>query len=160
MQVPFLKIFGFIISYTSVFGLAMLELWAAVPLGFALKLNPWMNAVLSCSGAITGVAIVIFGGESIRKFIVRVRGESKRQTKTKTKKKHKPNKLAGIWKKYGVIGLGLLAPWITGAPIGAALGMALKAEPKKLLIWLSAGTILCTSILVLIGVAGMGIFKH
>lgn len=126
----------------------MLELWAAVPLGFALKINPWMNSLFTFTGAITGVAVVIFGGKAVRNFIVRVRGESKR----KKGKKTKPNKLAVIWNKYGVIGLGLLAPWITGAPLGAALGLALKAEPKKLFLWISIGTALCVLMLVFIGV--------
>jgi uncharacterized membrane protein len=161
-----MRIFGFIISYASVFSLAMVELWGAVPLGFVLKINPWLNGLLASLGAITSVVIIIFGGEGIRRRIVKSKVIRLRASRfggreaQKSKGKKKKSTLQSIWDKYGVIGLGLLAPWITGAQIGAALGIALKADPKKLFLWLSAGIIICTVILVLLGVGGVSLFTH
>ena len=47
-----------------------------------------------------------------------------------------------------MVGLGLLAPLLTGAPLGAALGVTLGGHTKKqLMVWMSAGIVLWAVIL-------------
>jgi len=65
-----------------------------------------------------------------------------------------------IWNKYGVIGLGLLSPLLFGAPLGAAVGIALGAGKKPLILWMSIG-ILCWSVcLTLVGFTGLLAFEN
>ncbi len=136
-----------------VFLMSMLELWAAVPLGFALKLHPFVNFTASVLGAASGSALVIFGSEGIRRIYCRLRPLKKTEY---NKDKPPKGRLARIWDRYGIIGLGLAAPWITGAPIGALIGITLKAEPVKLMLWTAAGIVLCAAVFV---ISGMGLIS-
>jgi membrane protein DedA with SNARE-associated domain len=140
-----------ILNILSVTALAILELWVATPLGFVLGLHPLITGIANIVGATIGVFIVVFTGERLRNWILK-------HHKSKNEEK-KPSLIQRIWQKYGVIGLGLLAPLLTGAPLGAALGIALGAPAKKLLLWMSLGIILWTVILVLLGVAGVEAFS-
>ena len=42
-------------DFSAVFVLAILEMWAAIPLGFHLKLDPTMLAVATLGGSLVGV---------------------------------------------------------------------------------------------------------
>jgi hypothetical protein len=64
-----------------------------------------------------------------------------------------------IWNKYGIIGLGLISPLLFGAPLGAALGIALGAEKKALFIWMSIGIIIWSIILTYAGYIGLMTFQ-
>jgi hypothetical protein len=65
--------------------------------------------------------------------------------------------LRKIWNNYGIIGLGLLSPLLFGAPIGAAIGVALGAPRNRLLLWMSVGIIIWTIILVFLVLQGISI---
>jgi membrane protein DedA with SNARE-associated domain len=139
-----------ILNILSVIALAVLEHWAAIPLGFILGLHPVIIAVASITGATLGAFIIVFTGERLRNWILKHHRLKKDEGK--------PGTVQKIWQRYGVIGLGLLAPLLTGAPLGAALGIALGAPAKKLFLWMSLGIILWAVILVLLGVAGIEVF--
>ncbi len=139
-----------ILSILSVTALAILELWAAIPLGFVLGLHPLIIFITNVIGATIGVFIIVFTGERLRNWILK-------HHKTSTDG-GKSGSIQKIWQKYGVIGLGLLAPLITGALLGAAIGIASGASKNRLLLWMTIGIIVWTVILVLLGVAGVEIF--
>jgi uncharacterized membrane protein YdjX (TVP38/TMEM64 family) len=127
----------------------IIELWAAIPTGTALKLYPLLNGIASALGAIIGAAVVIFFGDRLRNGLL------------KKKKKGEKNKgrIYRIWEKYGVIGLGMLSPLITGAPLGAAIGILLGASPRRLIIWISIGIVIWTIILTTISTLGFAGFQ-
>ncbi|MCC3374638.1 small multi-drug export protein [Cohnella sp. REN36] len=113
------------------------ELWAAIPLGFAFGLHPILIGAASAAGSIVAAAVVIFFGKSLRAWLQRrMTGNSKRG-----------GRITRIWDKYGVAGLGFLSPLITGAPLGAAVGIALGAKPVKLFVWMAAGIVVWSVIL-------------
>lgn len=58
-------------KWGSVFGTSMLELWAAIPLGFALQLPAVVTGILSAIGAIASAGIVIFLGGSLRSWLIK-----------------------------------------------------------------------------------------
>ena len=136
-----------LLKLLSVFVLAAIELWAAIPAGLALGLHPVLIGITVAGGAILGTFVVVFFGERIRNWLVRRHAgkEGKKQ----------PGLIHRIWQRYGTIGLGLLAPLVTGAPLGAALGLALGASTGRLMIWMSLGIILWTTILTTIGTLGL-----
>ncbi len=136
-----------IIQLLIVMGISIVELWAAVPAGFALNLDPALIVVTSSIGAIIGAAIVVFAGEKIRTKIIKWHYGGKENPKQ--------SRLYRIWDKYGVVGLGLLSPLLFGALIGAALGSLLGAKKLRLLLWMSIGIVVWSIILTLIGVAGI-----
>ena len=127
-----------ITSLIAVFGASIIELWLGVPLGFFLNLNPVLIAIISAAGSILSAYLVIILGEGIRKRFIKWRyGEQL----------IKKGRIYDIWNKYGIIGLGLLSPLLFGAPIGAALGIGLKAPRYRLLSWMSIGIVIWSIIL-------------
>ena len=139
-----------VIKFLSVFALATLELWAAVPLGLAMKLDPFLTGIATASGAITGVVMVIvLGGR------VRVRMLAKKKAEEKEGPGKKQRLIIRIWDQYGVVGLGLLGPLLVGAPLGAALGVMFGAPSPRLLFWMTVGILLWTAGLTVAGVAGI-----
>ena len=133
----------------TVTGLGIVELWAAIPTGTALKLNPIINGFASGLGAFLGALLVIIIGDRLRNWLL--------------KKKEKAHKNDGqiyrIWEKYGVIGLGMLSPLITGALLGAAIGISLGASPKRLLFWMTIGIAIWTVVLTMISTLGFAVFE-
>ena len=130
-----------------VFGAGILELWAAIPIGLAIKLNPILIGILSALGAIFAAFLVSTVGDSIRdKFIKWRYGE---------KENLKDGRYYRIWNKYGIVGLGLLSPLLFGAPLGAALGIALGTQKKPLLVWMSIGIVLWSAFLTAAGFFGL-----
>ncbi|MFE5322979.1 small multi-drug export protein [Paenibacillus sp. NPDC056579] len=127
-----------LLMWTSVVGTGVLELWAAIPLGFTLKLNPVTTAVLSALGSMISAVIVIFFGTSLRNWLIR---------RFQSKKGGRGGSMARIWDKYGIPGLGFLSPLLTGAPLGAAIGISFGAEPKKLFVWMATGIIFWSAVL-------------
>jgi hypothetical protein len=73
------------------------------------------------------------------------------------RKNKEQSKMGAIWNKYGVVGLGIISPLITGAPLGAVIGISFGAAPGRLLLWMTIGIIIWTVILtaaVALGIAG------
>ena len=130
-----------------VFGAGILELWAAIPLGLAINLNPVIIGIASALGAIAAAVLVTSVGDSIREKVIKWRyGENKDL---------KDSKYYKIWNKYGIVGLGLISPLLFGAPIGAALGVALGSSKKPLLIWMSIGIVIWSAGLTAAGYLGL-----
>jgi len=138
-----------VIKFITVTGLGIIELWAAIPAGTALKLHPLINGLASGLGAIIGALLVIILGDCLRNWLL--------------KKKDKEQKNKGwiyrIWDKYGVIGLGILSPLITGSLLGAAIGISLGASPKRLIFWMSVGIVIWTIVLTIISTLGFSVFE-
>lgn len=143
------------IKLLTVLGLGALELWAAIPAGLALELHPIAVGIAAAVGAFLGALAVVSLGERVRAWLVQRQGQKK--------KKGQHGLIYRIWHRYGVIGLGLLAPLLTGAPLGVALGLTLGASSSRLLFWISVGIVLWSTALTLagaLGLAGIQTLKH
>jgi hypothetical protein len=141
---------GIPLKLLTVLALAAFHLWAAVPAGFVLKLHPLAVGSAGATGAILGTLAVVLCGARVRMWYAQHHaGDRERQSHPMVTR---------VWQRYGVVGLGLLAPWITGAPLGAALGLAFGASAGRLLLWTSIGAVLCAILLTLacaLGLSGL-----
>ncbi len=136
-----------LLSLLVVFGLGAVELWAAVPAGLALQLHPITIGTTATLGALLGILAVGFMGEGVRTWLLRWLGsESEGRLQ---------GRIDRLWTRYGVVGLGLLAPLLIGAPLGTALGMALGAPTSRLLFWMSLGAVFCSLSLTVAGTFGL-----
>jgi hypothetical protein len=143
-----------LIKFFSVFALASVEFWAAVPLGLAMKLDPLLTGLATASGAVLGVVIVITLGSRVRDWMLK-----KKKVEQTTGGEQKERLIIRIWNKYGVAGLGLLGPLLVGAPLGAAIGVSLGAATSRLLFWMTMGILLWTAGLTVAGVVGIETFS-
>jgi len=143
----------------SLFGLAAIELWIAVPTGFAMKIHPVITGIVSAAGALAGVVLVILLGERFRHWLA---GRNSKDDESINNKSTRRATIERIWERYGIVGLGLLAPLLTGAPLGAVLGIALGAPAGRLIAWMSVGIIIWSAILTTVaalGVAGIDLLQ-
>ena len=130
----------------SVFGFGMIGLWEGIPLGFVLRLPPVATGLCSALGSIFATVLVMLLGERVRARLVRRRPPGDKVVRERL--------IDRVWRRYGIIGLGLLAPCLTGAPIGIAMGIFLRAPAGRMLFWLVLGIVLWTAILTGAGVYG------
>jgi len=134
-----------------IFAASVVELWLAIPLGLILDVNPLIITIVSAAGAIVAAVGVTILGENLRTRLLKWKyGDDEALKKTR---------LYGVWNKYGVIGLGLLSPLIFGAPLGAAVGIALGAQKNKLILWMSIGIIIWSVGLTVAGSMGLLAFE-
>lgn len=138
-----------VVKFMTVLGLGIIELWAAIPAGTVLKLHPLLNGLAAGLGAIIGALLVILIGDRLRNWVLKNRRKSQDHN----------SQIYRIWQKYGVIGLGLLSPLLTGAPLGAAIGISLGSSQKRLIIWMSIGIVIWTIILTAISTMGFAIIE-
>ncbi len=134
----------------TVFGLGALELWAAIPAGLALGLHPITTGIVSALGALTSGLVVALIGDRARAWLVARHGIPRDGRGHGT--------IRRVWERFGVVGLGLLAPLLVGAPLGTALGVAIGAPVRRLLLWVSVGIVLWSALLsaaAVLGLAGL-----
>ena len=140
-----------IMKLLAVFGLGIVELWAAIPAGLAWGVHPVATGITAALGAVAGVFIVLALGEGLRKWLLRRhhRGREEKQ----------PGRIHRVWARYGVAGLGLLAPLLVGAPVGTALGLALGAPRKRLVLWMVIGIVAWSAGLAIVSALGLAGIK-
>jgi hypothetical protein len=136
------------VSILTVFGLATVEIWFAVPAGLALGVPPPVLWLATVAGSLLSVTVVAFAGDALRAWLVRRRGGSVVAGR---------GRLYRIWVRYGVIGWGLVSPLVFAPPMGTAIGLVLGAPRRQLLAWMAVGAILWSTILVGGGVLGLDI---
>ena len=140
------------IKLLSVFGFGMIGLWEGIPAGFALRLHPLTVGVVAGAGSILATLLVTALGDRLRARLLRRRPPIEGRPA-------KERLIDRIWRRYGIIGLGLLSPVVTGGPLGVALGLVLRAPVSRLLPWTIAGIVLWSAVLTVagfLGVAGVG----
>ena len=131
----------------SIFVLGVAELWAAAPAGAVMGLDPALVWLVAALGAVSGGTVVILLGERVKSWLER------KQKREKLEKKH--GLLHRVWLRYGVAGWGLLAPLVIGSPLGAAFGLALGAPPRRLLVWLTMGSVLWSVVFSVVSALGL-----
>ena len=131
---------GVILQLLSVAAIAVVELWAAVPAGIAMGLPAPLVWAATLCGALLGITGVVLAGDRVRAWLVDRFGHGGAR---------EGGRLRGLWDRHGVIGWGLLAPLLLGAPLAAAVGVALGATRRRLLFWLGAGVLVWTTVLTL-----------
>ena len=133
-----------------VFGIGTVEIWAAIPTGLALGLDPYVTCAASILGGIAGIFIIALVGERLRNWILRKWGK-----KSMSNGKSLLNR---IWRRWGLIGLGLSAPLHIGAPASTAVAIAIGTKPRRAILWLSLGlTLWCILITAVAAGAWAGI---
>lgn len=123
----------------TVAALAAVALWGAIPMGLALKLDPGLICLAAGIGNMVGILGAGILSITLRNSIYKRYQNHASSLANKTTYK--------IWVRYGIPGLGLLSPLVTGAPLGTVLGLAFGAPAVRLLFWMCLGAIVWSIIL-------------
>jgi Putative small multi-drug export protein len=96
--------------------------WSAIPVGIALGLHPILAGLVATLGNLASVVLVAVLEGRLRQWIPRY-GRFTTQE----------DRLKRVWSRYGLVGVALLSPLITGAPLGTALALVLGAPVRRLI---------------------------
>jgi hypothetical protein len=99
--------------------------WSAIPVGIALELHPILAGIAATLGNLAAVVLVVVLEGRLRQWIPRY-GRFTTQE----------DRLKRVWREYGLVGVALLSPLITGAPLGTALALVLGAPARRLMPWM------------------------
>ena len=136
-----------LLSLLTVFGLGAVELWAAFPVGLAFGLSPAVVGTVTAAGALAAVLVIVYPGGRLRSWVVR---RYSRPARSKSM-----DRATRLWERYGVVGVGLIAPLLVGVPVAAALGVALGAPQQRLATFLAL--VVLAWCVVLTGAAYLGL---
>ncbi len=120
-----------------------LDVWVGIITGLALGLSPALSGAVSIASALAGVTLVVALGGRLQHLIYRSQRLAKRR-----------ERIERVWRRYGIPGVALQAPLLTGPILATLLALALGAPPRSLLLWMLASVVLWG--LVLTGAAALG----
>lgn len=125
---------GMVGAMATVFGLGVVYFLAAIPTGVVvLKLHPVNAAICAWAGYTAIGAAMLFLGTPARNWL---------NTKLKISSTPDPKKLFWrVWLRWGMPGLGLLAPVTIGPYFAALVALLLKEKSGRILFWVAVGCI-------------------
>ncbi|MBX9577839.1 MAG: small multi-drug export protein [Chthoniobacterales bacterium] len=120
-------------SLLTAFGLGFLYFISAIPAGVALGAPVWPAAAAAWLGYSAGGALILLLGVPAQEWL---------RQKWKFSFTPDPQKLFWrIFDRYGVIGLGLIAPITIGPQLTALLLLTLGIKPQKIFLAIALGVI-------------------
>ncbi len=108
-----------------------LDVWVGIITGVAVGLSPALSGAVSITSALAGVTLVVVVGGRLQQVVYRSRRFAKRRERVER-----------VWKRYGIPGLALQAPLLTGPILATLLALSLGAPPRPLLLWMLASVVL------------------
>ena len=131
-------------SFVGVFALAIIEMWAAIPLGFHLKLHPGILILATVAGSLVGVVGAMLVGDGIRKLVFWRKHD-----------KAQPGAVSKWLANKGPWAIGLLGPLLIGPLFAAALAATLGLPRRSSFALLAAGIVVWTCLFTLLGSLGL-----
>ena len=120
-------------AMATVFGLGIAYFLAAIPAGVALKLPVALAAFCAWAGYTFIGALMLIVGAPARSWLA---------AKLKLSPQPNPEKLFWrVWLRWGLPGLGLLAPVTCGPYFAALIALALGEKPRRVLFWIAMGVV-------------------
>jgi hypothetical protein len=124
-----------------------LDVWVGIITGVALGLSPTLSGAVSISSGLAGVTLVVALGGRLRHLIYRSRRLAKRR-----------ERIERVWKRYGIPGVALQAPLLTGPVLATLLALALGAPARPLLLWMLASVVFWGAVLTAATALGFSLF--
>ena len=132
-------------SYLAVAGLAMIDLWLAIPAALALKVQPEVAALLIATTSSIGVVFAVYFSGALRtRFAAKFGKES-----------YLGGRTAKYMEKFGTVGIGLLAPVVLGPVLTCICAIVLGAKPRQLTIATVSGVVLWSFVIYLLLVSNV-----
>ena len=122
-------------------------MWVGIFAGVALGLPPVLSGAVSIVSAVAGVTLVVVAGGRLQRLVYRSRRLAKRRERVER-----------VWKRYGIPGVALQAPLLTGPLLATVLALGLGAPARPLLCWMLASIVFWGAALTGAAALGLSIF--
>ncbi len=119
-----------LLKFLSTAAAGALDVWVGIITGVALGLPPALSGAISIASALAGVTLVVAVGGRLQQLIYRSRHLAKRRESVER-----------AWKRYGIPGVALQAPLLTGPLLATLLALSLGAPVRPLLLWMLASVV-------------------
>lgn len=139
-----------LVAYLTVFAAAAtpwLEVLLVVPAGLLAGLGTVPTVVIAAAGNIATLAPVVLLGGRLRTRLDRRRARRGRGA----------GRAARVMERYGLPGLALLGPLVTGAHLAALAATGSGARPGRTLAWMAAGVALWSVAAAVLTVLGIDV---
>jgi len=130
---------GGVIQYGLVFlfaALPWIEILVVIPVAIGVGLNPVVTGVVAFAGNVASVYVLLLSYRRIARWRKR-RGSKLEVNKNTTKRRHKWAR--SVWDRYGLPGLSLAAPVLTGVHLAALLALAAGSRSRTIGSWMTVG---------------------
>ena len=127
--------------------LGALDVWVGIFAGVALGISPALSGAVSIGSAAAGVTLVVVAGGRLQHLVYRSHWLAERRERVER-----------AWKRYGIPGLALQAPLLTGPLLATVLALSLGALPRPLLYWMLASIVLWGAVLTGAAALGLSVF--
>ena len=146
-------------AYVLVFlaaAIPVIEVLVVVPAGILAGLAPVPVLLLALAGNLSTVVLVILVGDRLASWWrARTAARGGDPTAGERPRMVRARHLARRW---GVPGLGLLAPLTTGSHLAAVAALATGAGQRRVLAWMTIGLVLWSVVVAVATTLGVGVF--
>jgi uncharacterized membrane protein len=112
----------------------------AIPLGFALGLEPLEVYLFACLGSMVGLLVFLYAGDAVRSWLRRrTDGDDPDGSDDSADDPATNPRVRRIVDRWGAKGLGLIGPVFPGVTASVLVGLALGLERSTLARWMSLG---------------------
>jgi hypothetical protein len=139
---------GLLLKILSTAAAGALDVWVGIITGVALGLSPALSGAVSIASALAGVTLVVGAGGPLQRRIYHSRRLAKRR-----------ERIERVWNRYGIPGVALQAPLLTGPLLATILALGLGAPPRPLLYWMFASIVFWGAALTGAAALGLSIFR-
>lgn len=143
---------GFL-RYVLIFLLAatpLLEILVVIPIGIGIGLQPVLVAVAAFLGNVLPIYGIIVGHERLAAYLDGRRSDDNSDEPSSRRKRAKR-----IWDRYGLPGLAIASPLITGVHLAALLALGLGSKQRSTAVWMTASIAVWTVIITAVSVGAM-----
>ena len=106
-----------------------------------------MSGAVSIASAAAAVTLVVVAGGRLQHLVYHSRRLAKRR-----------ERIDRVWKRYGIPGLALQAPLLTGPLLATVLALGLGAPPRPLLFWMLASIVFWGATITGAAALGLSVF--
>ena len=136
-----------LLKLLSTAAMGALDVWVGIITGVALGLSPVLSGAISIASAVMGITLVVVAGGRLQGRIYRSRRLARRR-----------ERIERVWNRYGIPGVALQAPLLTGPVLATILALGLGAPPRPLLYWMLASIVFWGAALTGAAALGLSIF--
>lgn len=128
------------------------EILVVIPIAIGVGLNPVLTGVVAFAGNAGSVYLLVVFHRRVSRW-----WESRQDDESSETKRHEW--AMTVWDRYGLPGLALAAPVLTGVHIAALLALVAGSSGRDVAVWMSVGIAAWTVALVVGSVLGLSFLE-